>query len=496
MIMKDFVIIFILSCCALRISAQPGLPPKVMAGEPALLASNNHPATYKLRLEFRNGSKWGQNKTATKTLWVVYSDRAKNPTYTSPEKSTRFGELMFGEKVCIAKIEGDMALVYSDEKAHYPKIPGSIKSKGWIPMANLLLWRKCPLNQNGLRCKGIIPNSLSGKRGNQESKYYVTPDDLTSSRLSGNDLRFYYIMKESENGQFLLLSTSASINSAQSLYGWVDRKDFVELSQRVFAEPNWDKYYVEENRGRMMFVYDDKEQSSVISSWKLGEENNDTSMLYKYRMDPNRMRFPVLSHPDANGLVSTSFFGQSLSFSKEFLRKKLGTFGYDAFIQSNKSNLYCEGYIQLSSDWKFVLFLSQDELREIMELLRPLAEAVSTELRVQNNNRTVFTETLEEIVKGKRQDYINVKDKGLDEMTLGKIRNFIYGIDMIEDSRFRWAECTIGEIRNPAMVTDFFDLCDLFEKKYQKLSMINAGNGYRMNIGGMYYYWIPFDDLP
>ena len=62
-----------------------------------------------LQRTFRRGSVWGQDRKAVKKLWQVYSDRAENITWDSPEQKNRYSELNFGEKVCIAKIKGDMA---------------------------------------------------------------------------------------------------------------------------------------------------------------------------------------------------------------------------------------------------------------------------------------------------------------------------------------------------------------------------------------------------
>ena len=124
---------------ALASAQAPELPSQVKAKLPGILATNKPQMMETLLQEFRNGSGWGQDKRAKPALWVVYSDREQNPTYTTPNKAKRFGELKFGEKVCIADIKGDMALIYSDDRARYPEIPSNIKSKGWIPMENLLL---------------------------------------------------------------------------------------------------------------------------------------------------------------------------------------------------------------------------------------------------------------------------------------------------------------------------------------------------------------------
>ena len=296
---------------ALGTVAQPQLPAQVKAKLPEILNRNKLPNMDDLQQELRNGSKWGQDKRAAQKLWVVYSDRDDNTTYDSPDKTTRYGELKFGEKVCIAEIKGDMAHVYADDKARYPEIPSGIKSKGWIPMENLLLWAKCPTDQRGVQKKGIIAINLNkmSKDEKFQSKKYNSPDNLSKSTSLNTDMNFYYVMKETPDGEFTLLSTSAALpNSAQALYGWVNKNAYTEWNQRSCLEPNWLPKFVDNNRGQRVYVYEDEGRSSQTTHWEYGTTNGDTNPLYKYRMHKNQLRFPILSQPDGNGMVLCTSF--------------------------------------------------------------------------------------------------------------------------------------------------------------------------------------------
>ncbi len=479
-------ILLLLFCCALDISAQPALPDEVLVGLPAVLAGNEAPAIYKLRLDFHNGSKWGQSRKAGKALWVAYSDRAENPTYNTPDKSSRYGELMFGEKVCIADIKGDMALVYSDENNHYPQIPKSIKSKGWVPMDNLLLWRRCPKDHSGVLRKGIVSNS---KFKEESATFYVTPDNLNTKSFLTYDLRFYYIMKESADGQFLLLSTSAILNSAQSLYGWVRRSDFVELNQRVFVEPNWDPKYVEDNCGNNIYIYEDEEGSRAISHWEYGTVNGDTNQLYKYRFSPSRLRFPVLSRPNANGMVATTFLGDISSFDQEFLKRKMGMIHYENKKQIRHILSY-GGYIKQSPGWRYVMLLSQDDIKEFINALAPLYSSA-----LEHSN---FTNVLESLIKERLQRENNEMNRNYDDLSLEKIHNMIYGTEMVENVLFSWGNHSLKDMKNLESISDsvYFDFLDRFERRYREFKNYISCRDCRMDLGGMYYYWIPMEELP
>lgn len=320
------LIIALVSSLAILVQAQtPELPQQVKAKLPGVLATNKPQMMETLVKEFKSGSGWGQDRRAKQALWVVYSDRAQNPTYTSPDKSKRLGELKFGEKVCIAEIKGDMALIYSDEKARYPEIPSNIKSKGWIPMENLLLWNKCPTDQRGVLKKGIIAINLNkmSKGEKFQSKKYNSPDNLSQSSPLNTDMNFYYVMKETEDGEYALLSTGAQISSAQTFYGWVNKNAYTEWNQRSCLEPNWLPKFVETHRNQRVQVYEDAGRSSQATWWEFGSANGDPNPLYKYRMAKEQLRFPILSQPDNNGMVLCTSFadrtGRSINAASKFV---------------------------------------------------------------------------------------------------------------------------------------------------------------------------------
>ena len=88
-----------------------------------------------------SSSNYGQS-TQTNKYWIAYSDRANNTTYSNPSGGSTYSKLDFNEKVRIAKISGNYALVYSDEGGTFPKITANAKSRGWIQMDHLLLCKQ------------------------------------------------------------------------------------------------------------------------------------------------------------------------------------------------------------------------------------------------------------------------------------------------------------------------------------------------------------------
>lgn len=326
--MKRILILSIcLACYALASIAQaPTLPVKVKAKLPEILSTNSLPRMEELTKVFKENGDWGQDRRAKSQLWVVFSDRSNNTTYTTPERTNRFGELSMGDEVCIAEIKGNMALVYKDSRHNYPDIPSSIKSSGWIPMTNLLLWRKCPTDEKDVQMKGIIAINLNNMSKDErfESKLYKSPDNLSNYSALNTDMHFYYVMKETDNGEFALLCTGSQVNNAQTFYGWVNKKAYTEWNQRSCLEPNWLPNYVERHADERVFIYENNSGSdnAFVTHWKFGSPNGDDDHIYKYRMHPRQLRFPVLSQPDANHLVKCTSFAdktqRSINAANEF----------------------------------------------------------------------------------------------------------------------------------------------------------------------------------
>lgn len=106
-------------CITLLHAADVKLPPKCIAFMPeVLLKYKVLPAVEAEKLA--NSKTFGQDviPQGEKRYWDVYSDRDNNKVYPEPLKNTQplSRELKLGEKLRIAKIENEFALVYSEPK--------------------------------------------------------------------------------------------------------------------------------------------------------------------------------------------------------------------------------------------------------------------------------------------------------------------------------------------------------------------------------------------
>ena len=506
-----FAVLFFIGHPVAIVAQVPALPPQVKAKLPELIARNTPQKLKILHQEFRNGSGWGQDSLAKPGVWVVYSDRAENPTYTSPDKTKRFGQLDFGEMVCIADIQGDMALVYKDDKAmaRYPDIPTTITSKGWIPMDKLLLWNKCPTDQRGIQKKGFIAINLNKMSKDEifQSKKYSSPENLSKSTALNTNMNFYYVMKETEDGEYALLCNGARINSAQSIYGWVNKNAFVEWNGRVCLEPNWDVRYNINHKGQKVYIYNspNKESGEILDWREYGQSNGNANPTYQYRMPPNMFRFPLLDIDEEHNYAKClCFFDNTHSLNKGIehnsiassLQKYLGEKGYKNWLQVKAITLF-EGYVPLKDNdgndyWRYILFLSTDELMALILKLRPISEAA----KEQNPDRTKYVTAIKTLLKAQLGD--SIPDKDIEDMDPNRLEEAIYGIVNVKSENLRFTKFRLGDITNRQKVSDieYFEILDRFDKKYRKLEKVRASYNFQMDVGGMYYFWIPLEDLP
>ena len=300
--MRKLIIAVLCLSVTIMMSAQPKLPgqcevwlPKVIDKE---VVSKKDAYTIAKK-------PYGQSPApAQKSYWIVFSDRDNNTTYEQPKKgAAKCTELSFNERLIIASIKDGYALVYSEPKAElFPLISSAAKSKGWVPMSNLLLWTKGLADDADISYKAVICANLNVSGSDAEGKLYRNPNGKAVGQLK-TDMHFYFIMKE--EGSKVLLGHYASLptDSGRGLYGWVDNNSYVPWNQRTCLEPTWERSDVEwlaKNQKKWQ-VYPNQNKMTgkapaedVFTSRKRNAKDQYSSE-YLYRTMPaNRLRYPIL----------------------------------------------------------------------------------------------------------------------------------------------------------------------------------------------------------
>ena len=280
------------------------LPKKCEAFRPDILFTSTSTLTEKnVKALLRSGD-YGQNSSRRgsdgQEYWIVYSDRANNPTYVEPGSKTVFKQLGFNDKVRIAQIKDGWALVYTEPKEQetYPRFSSMIEWQGWIPMDHLLLWSVCPTNDKGIYNKAVFCVNLDENTSNgRTGKCFKNPDNMDDYSRTRTDFTYFFVMKE--QGDLFLLAHQNTLDgpSYKVLYGWVDKSSFVAWNQRSCLEPNWNPDDVEyfAKNGVKVYIYDDAAMTNKASFITFPTPSGS----YKadmYRMAGDVLRYPILDN--------------------------------------------------------------------------------------------------------------------------------------------------------------------------------------------------------
>ena len=288
---------------------QTSLPPTFKAQTPEYIIESNNSwsKNYTSYQEYALSrvKKGDLGSPKNKTAWIAYSDRDNNNTTSTPGGSN-YSSLSFMEKVYIAEVKNDYALVFTDNYINnYPTINLTAISKGWISIDNLLLWPKCPQNKNLIFQKGLVVGDPSKSNSLVQNPPYVTePSSSGSNNGNAYRLEILFIMKTVDKGgkTFYLLSKEMTVkNRTSEVRGWLS-EDYITLwDQRLCLEPttasqNFDFY---KNLGLFPAIYQlSKEAKNLYLTKQQGRPFWIYKEFSKERMNAYTMRPPILSKDD------------------------------------------------------------------------------------------------------------------------------------------------------------------------------------------------------
>ena len=300
--MKKIIIISFLAI-SIVLQAQTTLPDNVKVYLPGFIKSPNGNNNTEWNDLIRKG-KYGKN---TNTYWEVYSDKDGNQTFSSPDGGSPFKRLSFGQKLIIADIQNNYALVYKEGEFNqtYPIVRG--ESFGWVSLDNLLLWDRCPMDKNQVFRKAVVLINLdANSRGEIAPSFLSNPNTSAKSGKAANKLEFYFIMKTTNiNGKlFYLLSKnwtiSSSIGKENNLYGWLGEGNVSTWDNRLCFETTWDNKAVNTFKSSSIkpmvlkseeFAKQYKKDGTVSENkaYWVGKE------LSTQRTDPQLVRLPLIA---------------------------------------------------------------------------------------------------------------------------------------------------------------------------------------------------------
>ncbi|WP_047098543.1 type VI secretion system protein TssR domain-containing protein [Chryseobacterium lactis] len=166
--------------------------------------------------------------------WIVVSDRSRNTAYLDKDDEKSYKEVKFLEPLMVLKHRDGMVKVaeYVPDALMKKVSSKSIKTYGWIPESDLLLWSNSLKNEKtGYPVRvAVVPNNSevikSAERyyKNDSIMVFNSPSLIETANVKIPNGQMVYVYKQAENNKRFLVGKKPSIDIdsiGTSLYGWV-----------------------------------------------------------------------------------------------------------------------------------------------------------------------------------------------------------------------------------------------------------------------------------
>ncbi len=166
--------------------------------------------------------------------WIAISDRSRNTAYLDKNDEKSYKEVKFLEPLMVLKHRDGMVKVaeYIPDALMRKVSPKQIKTYGWIPESDLLLWNNSLKSEKtGFPVKvAVVPNNSEVIRSSE--RYYKndsimvfnSPSLIEQADVKIPNGQIVYIYKQAENNKRFLVGKKPSVDIdsiSTNLYGWV-----------------------------------------------------------------------------------------------------------------------------------------------------------------------------------------------------------------------------------------------------------------------------------
>lgn len=262
--------------------------------------------------------------SGTNSLWVVYSNRDNNPTYSEPKAGAKVvSTLQFRQPYIVWDEEDDWVRIcqYNSEAIDKSnrKITQELKDFGWIEKKKMLLWQRPMIDgATGFTMKCMAINKFSQFKKNlveaaKDDKLDLYNEPKIGIR-NGQDARLMtFLFIYGEEGDFYLIGKNdriSPITAEDGLLGWVHKELIQVWSQRMALEPNAEGWGLESRKQKDFPVSFFETEKEAIAFAKQGKKASGIIPLpyqdnYK-PLKPGEYRFPILENAkDGNKIYKT-----------------------------------------------------------------------------------------------------------------------------------------------------------------------------------------------
>ncbi|KFF12866.1 type VI secretion system protein TssR [Chryseobacterium soli] len=168
------------------------------------------------------------------TPWIVVSDRSRNTAYLDKNDEKSYKEVKFLEPLMVLKHRDGMVKVaeYIPDALMKKVSSKSIKTYGWIPESDLLLWNNSLKSEKtGYPIRvAVVPSNSEVIRSsdryykNDSIMVFNSPSLIETANVKIPNGQMVYVYKQAENNKRFLVGKKPSIDMdsiSTSLYGWV-----------------------------------------------------------------------------------------------------------------------------------------------------------------------------------------------------------------------------------------------------------------------------------
>ena len=288
--------------------------------------------------------------------WLVISDRANNTVFMDKREEKSPKEIKFLEPLLVVREKESKNLIKVAEynpDALMKKIPSkSVKTYGWIPKDQLLLWtNSLKRSDNGFNVKAVISpnNSDVLKNGSKymkgDSALLFSSPDLTkpiNKKIAVGQL--VYVYKQAEGNKRFLIGKSPNLkidSISKDIYGWISSNMIANWGDRTALKVSSDFNYSNENN--LAVNKQNPDGSLTETSFPLSDGINRTAVENLISVSPSMV----------DNSNKGRFFTNALDYSKNFVYNVLGqAVYYDLFkeITNRSKNLNIVFTVDISRD--------------------------------------------------------------------------------------------------------------------------------------------------
>jgi len=441
------------------------------------------PSKYLLMNEYTSTSI--TNEYINGKVWVVYSDRTGNKTYTSPKNRGNIIEsnIDFLESFYVIDEIEDYLHIVKDEnlRANFT-LSKTSKDFGWISKDNLLLTSHCLTTFPNKNNQIVIPISINNNSIQESDLHfnniYFDPYLVNHRNMSipQDNICLYFVYKEANNS--LLVGKSGTISTKDAteiILGWIPRQDITTWNIPTALEVNWDKQAIE-SRLKLSInprIFSTKSKAVGFSKGKGKKkgfwENNDNETIDYGRKSGKFYRYPIIE--ELNGTCKIVYIDDENPSSVT------ARYGYAPLsFKSINEPLF-----------RKVILISRIEFSDILSYTETIYKGIS------NKGREGLLNAYLELLYEKTDIQNNYYWLG---RTYGEVSKTLFGVNTDNS----YSKIQLGQLLNKSVLSNN-DIKEYRISLYSKIQFLeevfNSDNyRYSVKIWDEIYYWLPVDKLP